>query len=93
MAIQMNRAPRTALEREQHDIAHKRLKADFFLAATARVARDAETLPSRRRSTGKPCPARAAPTHYERSIAGYRPTVATEIFRAVSGSAYKPRSA
>jgi hypothetical protein len=46
LAIQMNRALRTALGREQHDIARKRLKVDLFLAATARIACDAKTLPS-----------------------------------------------
>jgi hypothetical protein len=46
MAIQINRAPRAALGRDQHDIAHKRLKVDFFLAVTTRFAREVETLPT-----------------------------------------------
>jgi hypothetical protein len=50
MAIQMNRAPRTALGRDQHDIAHKRLKVDMFLAVAARFASNAEILPSQRRN-------------------------------------------
>jgi hypothetical protein len=89
MAIQINRAPRTALGREQHDIARKRLKVDNFLAATTRFAGDAETLPSQRRGQGKPCPARAAPRHPKRKITGCRPTVATEIFRIIASRANK----
>jgi hypothetical protein len=50
MGIQMSRAPRAALGRDQHDIARKRLKVDLFLAVAARVARNAETLPSQRRN-------------------------------------------
>jgi hypothetical protein len=46
MAIPVNRAPRTALGRDQHDIAHKRLKVDFLLAATTRIAGEAVTLQS-----------------------------------------------
>jgi hypothetical protein len=40
----LSRAPRTALESDQHDIAHERLKVDYFLAATQGFARDAETI-------------------------------------------------
>jgi hypothetical protein len=50
MATQLSRAPRSALGCDQHDIAHKRLKVDLFLAVAARVARNAETLPSQRRN-------------------------------------------
>jgi hypothetical protein len=46
MAIQINRAPRTALGRDQHDIAPKRLKVDLVLAATTGFEGDAEALPS-----------------------------------------------
>jgi hypothetical protein len=80
MATQMSHAPRTALGRDQHDIAHKRLKVDLFLAATTGFARKSLTLQSQLRNQGKPCPARTAPRHPKRKITGYRPTVATEIF-------------
>jgi hypothetical protein len=50
MGIQMSRAPRVALGCDQHDIAHKRLKVDLFLAMATRFARNAETLPSQRRN-------------------------------------------
>jgi hypothetical protein len=50
MATQMSRAPCTALGREQHDIAHKRLKVDLFLAMATRFARIDETLPSQRQN-------------------------------------------
>jgi hypothetical protein len=86
MGIQMSRAPRAALGRDQHDIARKRLKVDYFLAATTRFAGNAETFPSQRRNLGKPCPARTALMQFELSIAGYRPAVAIEIFRAITGS-------
>jgi hypothetical protein len=43
---QINRDPRTALGRNQHDIAHKRLKVDFFLAATTNFVGEAVTLQS-----------------------------------------------
>jgi hypothetical protein len=46
LAKQINRAPRTALGRDQHDIAHKRLKVDFFLAATTSFVGEAVTLQS-----------------------------------------------
>jgi hypothetical protein len=93
MAIQMSRAPRAALGCDQHDIAPKRLKVDLFLAAMTRFARKAVTLHSQLRNQGKPCPARIAPRHPKRKITGCRPTIAIEIFRAITGSAYKPRSA
>jgi hypothetical protein len=35
MAFQMSRAPRAALGFDQHDIALKRLKVDYFLAVEA----------------------------------------------------------
>jgi hypothetical protein len=44
MAIQMSRAPPAALGCDQHDIAHKRLEVDYFLAVEARFARKAGTL-------------------------------------------------
>jgi hypothetical protein len=81
MEIQINRAPRTALGREQHDIARKRLKVDLFLAATTRFARKALTLQSQLGNQGKPCPARTALMNPKRKTTGCRPTVATEIFR------------
>jgi hypothetical protein len=40
----LSRAPRTALESDQHVIAHERLKVDYFLAATQAFVRDAETI-------------------------------------------------
>jgi hypothetical protein len=46
MALQMNRAPRTALGRDQHDIAHKRQTVDLPLAAAQRIEREAVTLQS-----------------------------------------------
>jgi hypothetical protein len=46
MATQISRAPRVALGRDQHDIARKRLKVDFFLAATTSFAGEAVTLQS-----------------------------------------------
>jgi hypothetical protein len=70
MAIQMSRAPRTALGRDQHDIAGKRLKVDSPLAATTRFARKAVTLHSQLRNQGKPCPALTAPRHPKRKITG-----------------------
>jgi hypothetical protein len=92
MAIQMNRAPRTALGRNQHDIAHKRLKVDLFLAEPTRFARKAVTIQRQLRNDGKPCPARTAPMSPKRKTAGCRPTVTTEIFRIIASRANKPRS-
>jgi hypothetical protein len=89
----MNPAPHTALGRDQHDIASKRLKVDLVLPAAARVARDIETLPSQAWSDGRPCPARTAQMHYEQKTTGCRPTVATGIFRIIDSRANEPRSA
>jgi hypothetical protein len=93
MATQMNRAPRSALGRDQHDIARKRLKGDLFLAATTTFARKAVTLQSQLRNQGKPCPVRTAPRHPKQKITGCRPTVATETFRIIESRTNKPRSA
>jgi hypothetical protein len=93
LAQQINRAPRTALGRDQHDIAHKRLKVDFFLAAKASFAGEAVTLQSQKWIQVKPCPARTAPMHPKRKITGYRPTAAIETFRIIESRANQPRSA
>jgi hypothetical protein len=50
----MGRAPRTALESNQHDIAPKRLKIDLVLAATTGFEGNAEALPSHYRCFFEP---------------------------------------
>jgi hypothetical protein len=66
----LSRAPRTALESDQHDIAHERLKVDCFLAATQGFARDAETILNQYRSFIKPALHVLRFCRHERSFAG-----------------------
>jgi hypothetical protein len=92
-AQQINRAPRTALGCDQHDIAYKRLKVDLFLATTTSFVGEAVTLQSQKRIQVKPCPARSAPMHPKRKMTGYRPTTARKIFRIIESRTNQPRCA
>jgi hypothetical protein len=66
----MCRAPRTALDSSQHDIAPKRLKVDLVSAATIGFEGNAEALPSHYRLFFEPALHVLRFSRFERSSGG-----------------------
>jgi hypothetical protein len=90
--IQLNHAPRTALDREQHDIAHERLKVDKFLAATKRFAGNGKTIQNQYRRFIKHALHVLRFCRHERSCAGYRPTVENRKLQNCHGYSWQTTS-